>query len=55
MEIIGVGADNGTSYVILDGDCLSDDMKEAMEPAESDQYILRVEVITTEQIKIFQY
>lgn len=50
LEIIGVGADNGTSYVILDGDCLSDDMKEVMEPAESDQYILRVEVVCVDHL-----
>lgn len=49
LEIIGVGADNGTSYVILDGDCLSDEMKEAIEPVESNQYILRVETVCVDR------
>lgn len=49
LEIIGVGVDNGTSYAVLDGDCLSDEMKEAIEPAESNQYILRVEVVCADR------
>lgn len=49
LEITGVGVDNATYYVILDGDKLSNEMKKAMEPDENNQYELRVELVCVDQ------